>query len=102
MDTRVEVLHFRLDSIIGTVGRNALNNNLVPDFILPKTCCCRYGGSDGFPNSRAVRPDDREGRRIVFDDRLDVVIGGELYTGNKRLLDYKVDSVSKGKVVGVV
>ena len=87
MDARVEVLGFRLDSGKGTRGPNAMDNNLVPDFILPKTGCCKYGVSDGFLNGRAVRFEDREGRSIVFGDKFDVMVGSELYSRNKRLLD---------------
>ena len=53
-DTRVEALDHGLDSGKGTGGRNAMGNNLVPDFIGPKTGSCRYGGSDGFLNGRAI------------------------------------------------
>jgi len=69
VDARVEVLDFRLDSGKGTGGRNAVDDNLVPDCILPKSSCCRYGGSYGFLNGRAVRFEDREGRSIVFGDK---------------------------------
>jgi len=102
VDTRVEVLDFRLDSVEGTGSGNAMDDNLVPDFILPKFSCCRYGGSDGFLNCRAVRFEDREGRSIVFGDNFDVMVGSELYSSNKRLVDCRVDSVSDGEVVGVV
>ena len=34
MDARVEVLDFRLDSGKRTGGRNAVDENLLPDFIL--------------------------------------------------------------------
>ena len=79
-----------------------MDHNLVPDFILPKTGGCRYSGSDGFLNGRAVRFEDREGRSIVFGDKFDHMVGSELYSSNKRLLDCRVDSVSDGEVVGVV
>jgi len=39
---------------------------------------------------------------IFFGDKFDVVVGGELYRRNKRLLDYRVDNVSDGEVVGAV
>ena len=87
MDARVEVFDFRLESGKGTGGRNTVDNNIVPDFILPKTGYCRYIGSDGFLNGRAVRFEDREGRSIVFGDKFDVMVGSELYSSNKRLLD---------------
>ena len=102
MDTRVEVLDFRLDSGKGTGGRNAVDDNLVPDFILPKSRCCRYGGSDGFLNGRAVRFEDRDGWSIVFGDKFDVIVSSELYSNNKRLLDARGDSISDGEVVGLV
>jgi len=102
MDARVEVLDFRLDSGKGNGGRNAVDDNLVPDCILTKTGYCRYGGSDGFLNGRAMRFEDREGRSIVFSDKFDVMVGSEHYSSNKRLLDCKVDSVSDIEVVGVV
>jgi len=102
VETRIEVLNFRLDSGKGTTGRNAVDDNLVPDFILPKSGCCTYGGSDGFFNGRVGRFEDREGRSIVFGDKFDVMVGIELYSSNKRLLDCRVDSVSDGEVVGVV
>ena len=70
LDIRVEVLDFRLDSGKGTGGRNTMDNNLGLDFILPNTCCCRYGRGDDFLNSRAMRLEDREGRSIVFSDKL--------------------------------
>jgi len=62
VDTRVEVLDFRLHSVEGTGSGNAIDDNLVPDFILPKAGCCRYGCSHGFLNGRAVGFEDREGR----------------------------------------
>jgi len=102
VDDRVEVLDFRLDSGKGSGGRNAVGDNLVPDIILSKTGCCRYGGSNGFLNSRLVRFEDREGRSIVFVDRFDVMVGSELYSSNKRLLHCRVDSISDSAVVGVV
>ena len=98
---RVEVLDFRLDSGTGSRGRNAVDDTLVPDFILPKSSCCRYGGSDGFLNGRAVRFEDREGRSIVFGDKFDVMVGSERYSSKRRFLDCRVDSVSDGEV-GVV
>jgi len=102
VDARVQVLDFRLDRDTGTEGRNAMDYHLVPDFILPKTSCCMYGGSDGFLNGRAVRFEDREGRGIVFGQEFDVMVGSEVLSSNKRLLDCSVDSVSDGEVVGVV
>jgi len=58
VDARVEVFDFRLESGKGTGGRNAVDDNHVPDFILHQSGCCRYGGSDGFRNGRAVRFED--------------------------------------------
>jgi len=60
VDARVEVQYFRLDSGKGTGGRNAVDDNLMPDFILPKATCSRYGGSDSFLNGRAVRFKDKQ------------------------------------------
>jgi len=60
LDAGVVVSDFRLDSGKGIAGRKAMDNNLVPDFILPKTGCCRYCGSDGFLNGRVMRFQDRE------------------------------------------
>ena len=37
VDARIEVLNFRLDCIEGAGGRNAVDDNLVPDFIFPKS-----------------------------------------------------------------
>ena len=102
VDARVKVLGFRTDSGIGTGGRNTVDGNLVPDFILPKTSCCRYGGFDGFLNGRTVQFEDPEGRSIFFGGKFDVMVDSELYSSNKRLLDCRVDSVSDGEVVGVV
>ena len=102
MDTRVEVLDFRLDSFEGTSSGNAMDDNLVPDFILSKTGCCRYGCSNGFLNGRLVGFEDRDGTGVVFGDKLDVVVCGELYGGNKRVLNWTVDSIANGEVVGVV
>jgi len=82
VDTRVEVLDFRLDSVEGTGSGNAMNDDLVPDFILAKAGCCWYGCSDGFLNGRAVGFEDREGGGVVFGDKLDVVVCGELYCSN--------------------
>ena len=58
MDARVQVVDFRQDRGKGTEGRNAVDYNLVPDFILPKTSGYRYGGSDGSLNGRVVRFED--------------------------------------------
>jgi len=102
VDARVEVLDFRLDSGKGTGCRNAVNDDIVPDFICPKSSCCRYGCSDGILNGRAVGFENREGWSIVFGDKFDVMIGSKLYSSNKRLLDCRVDSVSESEVVGVV
>ena len=85
-NTRVEVLNYTLDSVKRTGGRNAMNDDLMPDLIIPKTSGRGYGGSDGFINGRTVSFEDREGRSIVFGDELDVVTGGELYCSNKSLL----------------
>ena len=101
-NTRVEVLNFRLDSVKGAGGRNAVNDDLMSDLIIPKTSSGRYGCSDGFLNGRAVSFEDREGRSIVFGNKLDVVTGGELYCSNKSLLNCRVDSIAYGEVVGVV
>jgi len=101
VDAGVEVLNFRLDTGKRTGGMKAMEDNLVPDFLLPETSCYRYDGSDGFLNGRAVGFEDREGRSIVFGDKFDVKVGSELYSINKRLLDCRVDKVSNGKVVGV-
>jgi len=38
-----------------------MDDNLVRDFILPKTGCCRYVGSDGLLNGKAVGFEDQEG-----------------------------------------
>ena len=54
MYARVEVLDFRLDCVEGTGSRDAVDDNLVPDFILPKIGCCRYIGSDSFLNCKVV------------------------------------------------
>ena len=94
MDPRVEVLDFRLDSVEGTGSGNARDDNLVPDFILPKAGCCRYGCSDGFLNGRAVGFEDREGGGVVFGDKLDVVVCSELYGGNKSFLNCRVDGIA--------
>ena len=102
MYARAEVWHFRLDCVEGTEHRDAVDDNLVPDFILPKTGCCRYVGSDDFLNGKAVGFEDGEGRNIVFGDNLDVVVGCELYCGNKRLLNCRVDSIVDSKVIGIV
>jgi len=102
VDTRIEGLDFRLDSVEGTGSGKAMDDNLVPDFILPKASCCRYGCSDGFLNGRVVGFEDREGGGVVFGDKLDVVVCGELYSGNKRFLNCRVDGIVNGEVVGVV
>ena len=102
VDTRVEVLDFRLDSVEGTWSGNAMDDNLVPDLIFPKAGCGRYGCSDGFLNGRAVGFEDREGGGVVFGDELDVVVCGELYGGNKRFYNCRVDGIANGEVVGVV
>jgi len=102
VDTRVEILDFRLDSVEGTGSGNAVDNKLVTDCILPKAGCCRYGCSEGFLNCRAVGFEDREGRGVVFGDKLDVVVCGEHYGGNKRFLDCRVDGIANGEVVGIV
>ena len=99
---RVEVLDCRLDNVEGSGSRDAVDDNLVPDFILPKTVCCRYIGSDGFLNGKEVAPEDQEGRSIVFGYNLDIVVGGELYSGNKILLNCRVNSIAYSKVVGSV
>jgi len=88
VNAKVQVLDFRLDSGKGTGGRNTMDNNLVPDFILLKTGCCSYSGSDSFLNGTPVSFDDRECRSIVFSDRFDVVVGSEVHSSNKRLLDF--------------
>jgi len=79
-----------------------MDDDLVPDFILPKSGCCRYGGSDGFLNGRAVRFKDREGRSIIFGDKFDVMVRSQLYSSNKRLHDCRVDRLSDREVVGIV
>jgi len=99
---RVEVLDFRLDSVEGTGSGNARDDKLVPDFILPMAGCCRYGGSDACLNARAVGFEHRDGGGVVFSDKLDVVVCGELYGGNKRFLNCRVDGIANGEVVGVV
>jgi len=99
---RVEVLDFRLDSVEGAGSRDAVDDNLVADYILPKSCCCWYIGSYGFLNGRAVGFEDREGWSMVFGDKLDVVVGSELYGRNKRLLNCRVDSIVYSKVIGIV
>ena len=102
MYARVEVLDFRLHCVEGTGSRDVVDDNLVPDFILPQTGCCRYVGSDGFLNDKAVGFEDRNGRSIVFGDKLNVVVGGELYGGNKRFLNRRVDSIAYSKVIAIV
>ena len=102
MDTRVEVLDFRLDSVEETGSGNAMDDKIVPDFVLPKAGCCRYGCSDSFLHGRAVGFEDREGSGVVLGDELDVVVCGELYSSNKRFLNCRVDGIANGEVVGVV
>ena len=102
MDSRVEVLDFRLDGREGAGSRSAMDDNLVPDFILPETSCRGYSCSDGFLNGRAVGFEDRGGRSVVFSDQAYVVVGGELYGCYKRFLNSRVNSVAYGEVVGVV
>jgi len=102
VDTRVEVLDFRLDSVEGTGSGNAMDDNLVPYFILSEASCCRYGCSDGFLNGRVVGFEDREGGGVVFGNKLDVVVCSELYGSNKRFLNCRVDGIANGEVVGVV
>ena len=46
--------------------------------------------------------EDREGRSVVFGDEFDVVVGGELYSCNERLLNCRVDCIAYGEVVGIV
>jgi len=46
--------------------------------------------------------EDREGRSIVIGDKLDIVVGGELFDGNKRLLNCRVNSIAYSKVIGIV
>jgi len=69
VDTRVEVLEFRMECVKGSRCRNTMDHNFMPDFILPKASCCRYGCFDGFLNGMTVRFEDREGRGIVFGDK---------------------------------
>jgi len=102
LDARVEVLDFGLNSGKGTGGRNAMDDNLVSDFILPKSGCTRYDRSDGFRNGRTVRFEDRKGRSIVFGDKFDVMVHSKLNSSHKRLVDCRVDRISDGEVVGVV
>ena len=79
-----------------------MDDNFVPDFILPKAGCCRYGCSDGFLNGRTVGFEDRGSWSIVSGDKADIVVGGELYGSNKGFLNCRVDSIAYGEVVGVV
>jgi len=99
---RVKVLDFRLDCVVETRSSDAMDDNLVSDFIVLKIGCLRYGGGDDFLNGKAVGLEDREGRSIVFGNKLDVVIGGELYGSNERLLNCRVDSIVYSKVIGIV
>jgi len=89
-------------SVEGTGSGNAMDDNLVPDFLLPKAGSFRYGCSDGFLTGRAVGLEDTEGGGVVSDDKLDVVVCGELYGGNKRFLNCRVDGIANGEVVGVI
>ena len=102
MYARGKDLEFRLDSVEGNESTDAVDDNLVPDFILPRTGCCSYVGSDSFLNGKAVSFEDRDGRSIVFGNKLDVVVGGELYSGHKRLLNCRVDSIAYSNVIGIV
>ena len=76
-------MDFRLESVEGAGGSNPVGDDLMPDLIISKTSGGGYSGSDGFLNGRVVSFEDREGRSIVFGDKLDVVTGGELYCSNK-------------------
>ena len=51
MGTRIEFLNLRLNCIEGGSGRDAVENDLVPDFILSEASGSGYGGSDGFLNN---------------------------------------------------
>ena len=95
-------MDLRLDSVEGTGSWDAVDDDFMPDLIIPKTSGGGYGGSDGFLNGRAVSFEDREGRSVVFSDKFDIVVGGELYCGNKWFLNCRVDSVAYGKIVGIV
>ena len=96
------MLDCRLDGVEGTGIGNAMDNNLVPDFILPKAGFCRYGCSNGFLNGRVVGFEDREGGGVVFGDKLDVGVCSELYGGKKWFLNCRVAGIRNGEVVGVV
>ena len=71
-----------LESVEGAGGRNAVDDDLMPDLIISKSSGGRYGGSDGFLNGRAVGFEDREGRGIVFANKLDVMTHCELDSGS--------------------
>ena len=79
-----------------------MDDNLVPDFILPKTGSCRYGGSDDFLNGRVVGLEKKEGRNVGQGDECNGVVCGELYSSNKSFIDCRVDSIVNGEVVSVV
>ena len=52
MYARVEVFDFRLDCVEGTGSMDAMDDNLVPDFILRKTSSCKDGGSEASSMAR--------------------------------------------------
>src|SRR5438270_4942861 len=91
-----------MNSVGGAGSRNAVNDDLVPDLILPEASSCGYVGSDGFLNCRAVGLEDRACWGVVFGNKAYVVVGSELYCCHKRFLNSRVDGIAYGKVVGSV
>lgn len=102
MDAWVELFNFSLNSGESCSGGDAVEDDLVPDFIFSEASGSGDGDSDGFLNNRSVVLEDRGGRCIVLGDEKDMVVGGELNGCNKWLLNCCVECIADVEDVGII
>lgn len=100
MGAWVEFFNLRLNSGKGGGCGDAMEDDLVPDFVFSEANGCRDGGSSCFLNGRTMRFEDRGGRCVILGEEEDMVVGGEFDSCNKRFLDCIVDCIANGEGVG--
>ena len=102
MNARVEFLNLRFYSVKGGLGGDAVEDDLMPDFIFSEASGSGDSGSDCFLNGRSVVFENRGSWCIILGDEEDMMVGCELNCSNKRFLNCCVEVIADGEGVSVI